>query len=151
MKTSLIVMLLLGCGFDALEAAHAQQEDVSRIEAYCTPGKPSAVFDPTRPAEAIIDRHDGARYEPTVALNVPRKGIRAYSERSAALSRQDWDRLVALVQQQGLLSFKPDEEPGGFSITVRPESRSKAGPRTHSIEPRKSFPSTCPYIPAHPD
>ena len=112
MKTLLIAMLLLCCGFDAIVAARAKQEDVSRIEVHRTPGKPIRLFDPTRPAEAIAARHDGARYELIVAVNVPREGIGAYSESSAALSRQDWDRLVTLVQQQGLLRFKPDEEPG---------------------------------------
>ena len=127
MKTFLIVILLLCCGFDAIVAARAKQEDVSRIEVHRTPGKPMQLFDPTKPAEAITARHDGARYELIVAVNVPREGIGAYSESSAALSLQDWDCLVALVQQQGLLHFKPDEEPGrvydygeiGFTIEGR--------------------------------
>jgi hypothetical protein len=127
MKALLFAMLLLCCGFDAIVAARAGQEDVSRIEVHRTPGKPMQLFDPTRPAEAITARHYGARYEVIVAVNVPREGIGAYSESSAALSRQDWDRLVALVQQQGLLRFKPDQQPGrvydygdiGFTIEGR--------------------------------
>jgi len=126
-KTFLIAILLLSCGFDAIPAPRAGQEDVSRIEMHRTPGKPLQLFDPTKPAEAITARHDGARYELIVAVNVPREGIGTYSESSAELSREDWDRLLALVQKQGLLRFKPDQEPGrvydfgdlGFTIEGR--------------------------------
>src|ERR1700680_1390065 len=48
MKTLLIAMLLLCCGFDAIVAARAKKEDVSRIEVHRPPGKPMQLFDPTR-------------------------------------------------------------------------------------------------------
>jgi hypothetical protein len=145
MKTLLIPMLLLCCGFDAIVAARAGQEVVSRIEVHRTPGKAMQLFDPTRPAESITARHDGERYELIVAVNVPRKGIAAYSESSTALSRQDWDRLVVLVQQQELLRFKPDEEPGrvydygetGFTIEGRTSNAQQwSKPIKNSAAPR---------------
>lgn len=73
-----------------------------------TPGKPMQLFDRIKPAESIIARHAGTRYE----LIVGKNGSTAYSETSAQLSRQEWDGLVALVRQRDLLRFKPDAEKG---------------------------------------
>lgn len=108
-----IASTVIGVVMMSPSRANAEEEvTVAEIAIFRTPGKPMQLFDAARPAEEVVARRTGKRFEVVARVNVPRDGITAFTERTAALSQAEWDRLEELVGQQRILGWTPGSGDG---------------------------------------
>jgi|SRR6185295_6013590 len=82
--------------------------EVSEVGVQRTPGKPMQFFEDHRPAEEIVARKDGEKLVLCVRVNVPREGVKKYSEETAALTPKEWESILEIVGREKLLDWKPD-------------------------------------------
>jgi hypothetical protein len=77
------------------------------ISVHRTPGKPMMFHERGKPAEEIAARQDGERYWIFVRVNVSRPNVEKYTEEKAELTKEDWESIVKIVDENKLADWKP--------------------------------------------